>query len=567
MFLRVATKRTANATYRYLQLCEAVRIHGRPTDRVLYNFGNLDHIPRGTLASFSDKFAELAGDDHVRASTLSTEHVWEYGAVAAALHLWETFGLTERLRRLWRGRCHRTWDAVPYLQLMVANRLVSPRSKLGVHDWAERVAVPAAEQVGQVHRYYRALDDLLAVKQPLEEELWNATKSLFNLELDLVFYDLTSTYFEGSGPDDAAYGYSRDHRPDLKQVVVALACDQHGFPIAHEVLAGNRADVTTVLAMVDSLHQRFTIRRCVFVADSGMVSIDNLAALDTAGYGYVVSVKRNKLPGMDDLLAVPLEQYQPVGHGLTIRAAEADAQGRRLVCCYSAVRADEQRQIREARVQRAMTALLRLRASVKAGHLKAPEKIIARAARHVTLAKASRYLTYRVSAGRFIFRRNRDLLHRLQANDGKYFLLASTAKGASGDVTALEPGEIVDAYYTLQEVERAFRDLKDFLKLRPIYHWNEGRVKAHIFACVLAYLLEKALGAHLQQAGLPLSARQALDQLSTVHVVENRLGSTTVRSISRPAPHVQAVVKAIGMTLPPTIVSTADATSISPSRA
>jgi len=540
LFLRVVTTKG----HRYLQLCESARVNGVPQTHVLCSFGNLDRIPVSTLASLSDKFAQLAGDDRARVSTLSPERVREYGAVAVALHLWDTFGLTERLRRLCTGRCYRSWDAVPYLQLMVANRLVAPRSKLGVHDWVERVAVPAAEQVGPLHHYYRALDDLLAIKQPLEEELWGTTKNLFNLELDLVFYDLTSTYFEGDGPQDARYGYSRDHRPDLKQVVVALACDRQGFPIAHEVLPGNRADVSTLIGMVDTLRQRFAIRRCVFVADSGMVSLDNLAALDTAGYGYVVAVKRNNLPGMDTLLDAPLDTYQEASHGLKIRAGELDEQGRRLVCCYSAVRADEQRQIREARVRRAFTALLGLRASVKAGHLKARDKIVARASRHLTLAKASRYFTYRVSEGRFTFQRRRELLQRQQANDGKYFLLANAAN--------VEPSDIVDAYYTLQEVERAFRDLKDFLKLRPIYHSNDRRVKAHIFACVLAYLLQKALESRLQQAKLELSARRALDQLSTLHVVDAQLGTMTVRAVSRPSPHVQAILNAVGLSLPPT---------------
>src|SRR5712692_4046569 len=321
MSFRIATIRRAGTTYRYLQLCDAVRVGGRPRDRVLHSFGNLDRLSPATLTALSDSLARLAGADRPRAATLSTEPVWEYGAVAVALHLWDLFGLTERLRRLWAGRLRR-FDPVPYLQLMVANRLVSPRSKLGVWAWTERVGVAAAAQATALHRYYRALDALLAVKQPLEEELWAASRDLFNLELDLAFYDLTSTYFEGLGPAEAAYGYSRDHRPDLRQVVLALACDQHGFRIAHEVLPGNRADVTTVLQTLATLRERFAIRRCVFVADSGMVSATNLAALEAAGYGYVVAVKRAQLPGMAALLAAPLDAYQEAGHGLRIRVGE-----------------------------------------------------------------------------------------------------------------------------------------------------------------------------------------------------------------------------------------------------
>jgi len=545
MFLRIATIRRAGARYRYLQLCDAIRVNGRPRDRVLYSFGNLDKLAPATLAALSDSFARLAGTQPARPASLTTERVWEYGGVAVALHLWDVFGLTERLQRLWAGHLRR-FDPVPYLQLMVANRLVNPRSKLGVWAWAERVGVPAAAEATELHCYYRALDALLAVKRPLEEELWLASRDLFNLELDLVFYDLTSTYFEGVGPGDAAYGYSRDHRPDLRQVVLALACDQHGFPIAHEVLPGNRADATTVREIVDGLRQRFTIRRCVFVADSGMVSQANLAALDEAGYGYVVAVKRQHLPGMAELLARPLEAYTPTGHGLRILVGDADAQGRRLVCCHSAVRADEQRQIREARVGRAQAALTRLRETVAAGHLKAPEKIIARAAQHLAAAKATRYFTYSAAPGAFQFQPRQDLLDRLRADDGKYFLLANAPQ--------LRPDEIVDAYYTLQEVERAFRELKDFLRLRPVYYWADRRVHAHIFVCVLAYLLEKALATRLRDARLGFSAREALDQLSTLHLVENRLGNTTVRTISRPSPQVQAILKAVDMPVPPAVL-------------
>ncbi len=556
MFLRVATIKRANETYRYLQLCECVRVGGVPKDRVLYSFGNLDRLSPATLAQLSDKFAELAGDDRVRASSLRTERVWEYGAAAVALHLWEQFDLSTRLRRLW-GRTRRRFDPLPYLQLVVANRLIAPRSKLGVFQWAERVALPCAERATSLHHYYRALDTLLEVKEPLEEELWTATRELFNLEVDLVFYDLTSTYFEGDGPELAAYGYSRDKRPDLRQVVLALACDRHGFPIAHEVLPGNRADVSTVIPMVESLRKRFAIRRCVFVADAGMVSGPNLTALTEAGYAYVVAVKHKKFPGMAELASAPLSDFRDGAHGLKIRIGEPDEEGRRLVCCYSEVRAQEQRQIREARIARGKQALEKLGETVAAGYLKAPEKIIARAAQHLAGAKATKYFSYTApKRGAFSFAERKEVVEAEAAPEGRYFLLCSAPE--------LSPPEIVDAYYTLQEIERAFRDMKDFLKLRPIYHWTDRRVKAHIFACVLAYLLEKALGERLQRAGLTLSARCALDQLSTLHMVESQLGDTRVRTTSRPSPMVQAVLNAVGLSPPAAAASPAGDASPTP---
>lgn len=547
MFLRVATKRTSNKTYRYLQLCECLRIDGVPRDRVLFNFGNLDCLSSAMLSSLADKFGALAGDGRVRASTLSTEKVWEYGTAAVALHLWDEFKLSERLKRLWAGR-RRSFDPLPYLQMVVANRLIDPRSKLGVFQWVERVALPAAEQACSLHHYYRSLDDLLQVKEPLEEELWGASRDLFNLEVDLVFYDITSTYFEGQGPENAAYGYSRDKRPDLKQVVVALACDRKGFPIAHEVLPGNKVDVTTVVPMLDSLGKRFAIRRCVFVGDSGMVSEENLKALDEAGYGYVVAVKRKKLSGMVEMGEAPLSTYEETSHGLWVLLGEIDGESRQLACCYSEERAKGQRSIREARVNRGREAFAKLKGMVDKGHLKAADKIIARAAEHLVKTKAKRYLEYSAKEGEFTFKVKDEVIAEDEKMDGKYFLLAKAKE-------EMKARDIVDAYYTLQEVERAFRDMKDFLKLRPIYHWKEGRVKAHIFACVIAYLLEKALGERLERAKITVSARQALDLLSTIHMVENRLGETSIRTISKPSPMAQAILKAVGMPTLPTTVS------------
>jgi transposase len=546
VFLRVATKKTSNNTYRYLQLCDCVRINGVPRDRILFNFGNLDRLSPSTLSSLADKFGALAGDGRVRASTLSTERVWEYGTAAVALHLWDEFKLSERLERLWASR-RRSFDPVPYLQMVVANRLIDPRSKLGVFQWVERVALPEAEKACSLHQYYRSLDDLLQVKEPLEEELWGASRDLFNLEVDLVFYDITSTYFEGQGPESAAYGYSRDKRSDLKQVVVALACDRKGFPIAHEVLPGNKVDVTTVVPMLETLGKRFAIRRCVFVGDSGMVSEENLKALDEAGYGYVVAVKRKKLSGMEKMGEAPLSAYEETGHGLRVLLGEVDGELRRLGCCYSEERAKGQRSIREARVGRGRQGLAKLKEMVDKGYLKAADKIIARAAEHLVKTKAKRYLEYSAKEGEFVFRVKEEVIVEEERMDGKYFLLVKAKE--------MKTRDIVDAYYTLQEVERAFRDMKDFLKLRPIYHWKERRVKAHIFACVLAYLLEKALEERLERAKVAVSARKALDLLSTIHLVENRLGETTIRSISRPSPMAQSILKAVGMPPLPSTVS------------
>jgi hypothetical protein len=540
MFLRIATKRVGDSLYRYLQLCESVWEKGTPRNRVLYSFGNLDRISRKALIGLACDFSRVAGEETFSRLDLSTESSKLFGAPAVADHLWNEFALSDRIGRLLQP--YRVdFDVSLYVKLMVINRLIDPRSKLGVYEWYPRVYLPGIEERDlPLHHFYRALDYLHKIKEPLEEELFSATRDLFNLEVDLVFYDLTSAYFEGDGPQIADYGYSRDKRPDRKQIVVALACDRFGFPIASEVLPGRSADVGTLVGMVKALSERFAIRRCVFVADSGMVSHANLAALSEAGYEYVVAMKRKKLADAETLISTPLTGYQDAGHSLKVLAGAPDDSGVRTICCYSEPRAEEQRQIREARLKKGGEGLERIANQVAAGRLKDAQKMIERAAKALAVSRAEAYFAYRaLDDGSFAFEENSVRIRREEAFEGRYFLLTNAS--------SLSPQDTVDAYYTLQQVERAFRSMKDFLKLRPIYHFSEERVRAHVYVCVLGYLLQKSLEHKLDAAGLDLTAEKALDILSQVHLVGNKLGDIPIHTITRPSPQAAAIVKAAGM--------------------
>ena len=540
MFLRIATKRAKDSLYRYLQLCESVWENGRPRNKVLYSFGNLDAISRKSLMGLASDFSRVAGNQVFSEFDLRTDSSRIFGSTSVADRLWNDLSLSERIRRLLRP-FRLDFDVALYIKVMVANRLIDPRSKLAISEWYPRIWLPDLDgKTLSLHHFYRALDYLQKIKPSLEEELFAATRDLFNLDVDLVFYDLTSTYFEGEGPGIAEYGYSRDKRPDRKQIVVCLACDRLGFPIACEVLPGRLADVSTVVGMVGSLSERFRIRRCVFVADSGMVSQKNLAALSDAGYQYVVADKRRKLADAEALLSTPLDDYQDAGHSLKILAGPPDDSGVRAICCYSAPRATEQRQIRQARIKKGRDGLEAIEHRVAAGRLRDGEKIIAKASKVLVISSAEPYFNYGLRPdGSFHFEENTDRVGREERIEGRYFLSTNAA--------SLSASDVVDAYYTLQEVERAFRTMKDFLGLRPIRHYSQERVKAHVYVCVLAYLLEKSLEHRLKAAGVQLSAQKALDILSAVHLVDNKLGDIPVRTITRPSPQAAAVVKAAGM--------------------
>jgi hypothetical protein len=542
MFLRVVTTKGQ----KYLQLCEGVRVNGKPTTHVVHSFGNLEKLGRSGLVGLAEDFLRVAGEKLPGTADLTCERTLEFGTAHVARGLWDHFGLSERLARLCGNR---RIDVAWLVQVMVLNRLLSPRSKLAAWEWAPSVWWPQGEAGDlRLRHYYRALDALVAAKEPLEQELWRATCDLFNLEVDLVFYDLTSTYFEGRGPDMAEYGYSRDKRPDREQIVVALACDRHGFPIAHEVHRGKTADKSTLVALIDALGRRFRIRRCVLVADSGLVSSANRDALSAAGYPWVMAVRRSRV--VSDLWAqirdVPVADYVPGDHRLRMLECPA-TDGVRTFCCYSEPRAEEQRQIRAGRQRRGREALDRIAGAVRGGRLRAPQAIAQRVGKLLAEAKASQWYSWSLDDhGAFEYRLDENREREHAALDGRFFLQT--------DDPHLTMADVVDAYYTLQKVEHAFREMKDFLRLRPVYHYREHRVRAHVFVCVLAYLLETALEARLTEAGMPLSARRALDKLARIHLADNDLSGKRVLTVTRPAPMAAAVVAAVGLQPLPRVV-------------
>jgi hypothetical protein len=541
MYFRIAPRKQAGKLYKYLQLVEAYREDGRSRQRVLYSFGNVEALrDEGQLARLIQSLERASGETPKPGlEALQTGRVLEYGGVRVAQALWEQFGLTKLLGKLLHGR-RLQFDPVAAIATMVFNRLLAPKSELGISHWRDRLWWPdfAAAPL-ELQHFYRGLDALLEIKEPLEQELFARLKDLFNLEVDVVFYDLTSSYFEGQGPPIASYGYSRDKRPDRKQVLLALACERHGFPIAHEVLAGNTADVNTVKGMIAALQRRFDLRRVIFVADSGMVSKANLEALTEADYEYLVALRRNRVADAERHAPADLSEYEPGPHKVLFHVGEADESGARYVCCWSAGRAEEERQIRQARIDKGRQALDKLAAQVAEGRLKREQKILTRVTAKLRAARAGKYFNCDIADGRLEFALNEEQIAKEQRLEGRYFLLTNAE--------ALSPSDAVEAYFTLQEVERAFREMKDFLQLRPIFHWTDDRVRAHIFVCVLAYLLERSLSHRLRQAGSALSPREALDWATRIHAVESTIGEHTIWTLSRPAPPASQVLGAVGV--------------------
>lgn len=523
MYPKLTKVTKAGSCYQYLQLVESYRDEeGLARQRLVLNLGRVDADTRGDLVRLGRGLLRLLGEEMVTGEDLQAEETRLYGPLLVGHRLWEELGLGEKLGRRLRRLGKRDGGTVQAVLAMVLNRLVAPRSKLGVTRWLERVYLPELEG--------------------LEEDLFHERRDLFEPGLEMVFYDVTSTYFEGEGPEEAGWGYSRDGRSDQPQLAVGLLVNREGLPLAHKVFPGNRLDGATVPEVLEDLRQRFGVRRVVFVGDRGMVSRENVEALGQAGYQYILGLrKRAGRRCWEALRQVGEEDWQQVAEGLRVARVLA-GEGASIILCHSQARQVEEEEILQGKLQRGQEALER----VAQGRQRGPQAL-RRAAEELKQAKASKYFELGLEGdGRLGFAQREAVVAREREMLGLYFLQT--------DVEELSEEEVVRAYMQLQEVEAAFRELKDFLKLRPIYPYRQQRVEAHVFVCVLAYLLEKLLALKLRAAGMELSARRALEELERIEVVRLRAGEEELRLISRPTAQGRAVLQAVGIAhLPRTV--------------
>jgi transposase len=543
MFVREQKVRSGDATYRYLKVVESQRENGRIVQRTLVNLGNVTQWPQGRLEEVIRLLSRFLGLDLSELSQIRFSECRQLGPYLALSQLWADLGMDAIIER---AVAHRkidmaVWD---YAQVMAFNRLVSPSSKRAVWEKAGRdMQIPGVSaQSLPLHGYYRALEYLSQAKRPIEQALHGRVKDLFNQDLSLVFYDLTSTYFEGTACAKAKRGYSRDHRPDLMQIEIGLLVDQEGIPIGHEVFDGNVGEVCTVLLALERLKREFGVRRCIFVGDDGMASEGNLKQIEACGYEYITSLALgNSKVGAELLFTLPSKKsFEQVCANMWLMPLRSEG-GVRYIAAYNPLRSATNRSHRKARI-RACLEYLR--------HLNKPPKGRGRRLKPVEAEKAAdRFLRQkrcheliqveRLPEGGFGWRLNRAALRTAARRDGMMVLQTNSR--------TLSDLEVATGYRTLWRVENAFRHIKDVIGLRPIRHWADPRVLGHVFICVLAYTLERLLDRRLEQAGLDLTARAALDELNSITVATLELGDQRLRRRSNMTARQKQILAAAGV--------------------
>jgi hypothetical protein len=555
VFVKTTRVKRGNKQYEYLALVEAVRDGDRTGHRVLFRLGDASSLrASGQLDRIIAALQAHAERSWLPADELAADAAAAVGSIAAAHTMWRRLGLEVWFAKLGADRGAAALESAVWA--MVANRLIDPCSKRRLPKWVDAdVVMPAGFTPPSSDQFYRALDAVADSKELTEAELYAALCDLTNLDLKLVCYDLTSTYFEGSRqPSDRfpskAFGYSRDHRGDRPQVVVGLLCTGDGMPIAHHVFAGDTGDVTTLPGVLEDLQARFGVGRICVVADRGLISEDNVETVVGQGFDHIFATRLHR----DKTCAEALQRsVQPDAVWVPVPAAHSAAcdltlaDGRRAVVVASLARHHRDTTRTAELVARTETKLLALEDRVRAGRLVDPGRIGRAAQRILGTSGVSRLFDVEIAEGRFLYHYNEHAFAFEELLAGRYVLITSLTPADASSA------QIVAAYRQLLALERRFRVLKDFLRLRPVRHWTERRVRGHIAVCVYAAVLEALIertlvDADVRDPDLPdqhLSAARALRELHRIRHVTLTASGHTINVTTRPDPLQRRILTAL----------------------
>jgi transposase len=592
MFLRRYSRTKDGKTHFYYALVESVRTDAGPRQHIVAHLGELNHDQerrwQRTVTFYNrqgdaqqlrlfpedDSTALPADPDivRIRLSSVGWSNGRRFGDVWLAHWLWHYVGLDAIVARHLPQR-KETVPPADIVAIEVINRLCQPCSEfaLAEHWYAstgleDLLGVPDSEVTKD--RFYRTLDRLRRAQEPIEDDLKDNFGTLFHIDYELLLYDLTSSYFEGLAEENglAARGYSRDHRSDCPQVVLALVVTREGFPLAHYTLPGNSQDVQTVEKVVKAIEKRFGKSHRVWVMDRGMISKATVAFLGESGRRYLLATKRSALVSFQKELRTAGWQRLP-SHEVDVKLFQ---RGRmHFLLARSEPRRHKERAMRRRQRRGLARDLKKLQSRVAKGRLKKRDKIAeaigklkerypkARGFVEITISDSPQSLTYTWKVAKF---------KAALARDGAY-LLRSNQGGWSAQ-------EFWETYIQLTVVERAFRVLKSELLLRPIWHHYSGRTEAHIFVCVLAYALWKTLDHLVKRADLqtlihkidpdrdtaareprPMTPEAVLRELSKIQIGDIELETITgqkltLRRVARPTTEQKRILEALNLELP-----------------
>jgi transposase len=578
MFLKPNTRIKDGKAHVYYSLNESLRVGRRTIQRTILHLGELTtsqhHRWRNTIDVINERSATqqmelLTDEEHlrrgrpddpdvvaIRLSSLEVRNSRMFGSCWVGVKMWQLL----ELDRFWSNRLGGQRGDIPWekvAELLAVNRLCDPGSELNVHErWYPKSAMgfllDSHDAVAEKDRLYRCLDRLVEHKAELEAHLRGKWGELFHADFNVLLYDLTSTYFEGLMDEvpKAKRGYSRDHRPDCKQLVIALIVTPEGFPLSYEVFDGNTRDVESLDVMMDMVEAKYGKAKRTWVFDRGVVSEENLETLRKRGGTYVVGTPRSRLKHFEDEL---IEKGWHEVRGDVEVKLRPGTEGDMYVIARSGKRRAKENAMRRGPMRRLYDSLKNIASSIERGHIRRYDVLIKRLGR-----LEERYTQVfgfvEISHARqdediqnFAFRLKRHALRKAYRQDGVYLLRTNLAEK--------DPAKLWEQYIQLTEVEAAFRTLKSDIGLRPIYHWVEPRVEAHIMLAFIGYAMWVCLKWKLKSLATGLSPRQMLELFRSIQLVEVWFDTVDGRRIclpriTMPEPEHQTILDQIKWALP-----------------
>jgi transposase len=576
MYLRHTTRRKDGKTHVYWQLVRSVRRGRKVVQQTVAQLGELDAEGRAQAQGLARNIAgdaaagsqrHLFADEPVEAvpvklGKVRVERSRSFGAVWLGWLLWRALKLDQLCEKLLpRGREQVAWGEV--IAILVIGRLCEPSSELHVAEqWYRTTALEdllgvATEQVYD-ERLYRTLDRVLPHKAAIETHLVERLGELFDLDYDLLLYDVTSTYFEGvADPAIARRGYSRDHRFDCVQVNIALVVTREGMPLGYEIFRGDTVDVTTVEEIVESMERRFGKARRVWVMDRGMVSAENIAWLNATGRRYVLGTARSELKRWSRQLADRTD-WRHIREDVQVKLCHGPDGLETFLLCRSASRIEKERAMHARFASRIEAGLASLGRRIEHARRRLDRSTLERQIGRLLERHARAAARYAIaieedpsslSGLRLRWSANPEWDEWAALSEGTYILRTN--------VHDWSDEELWKTYVQLTEAEAAFRVHKSDLAMRPIWHHKETRIKAHILICFLAYALWKTLQQWQSRAGLGHSPRTVLTELSRIHaadvvlpLADRSARELRLRCVVRPDPGQALLLERLGLNLP-----------------
>lgn len=569
MFLRRINKKKSGKSHYYWALVESYRTETGVRQRIIGYIGDvsrnkarqIEQSVERTDSYQTDFFSpdELPETAEILPRKTRTERQREFGGVWLGNKLFEKLGMEQYFAEA-LGCSKDIW--LDYIKILVLSRFYHPSSELHIiehlyeHSAMEDfLGIPASQLYD--NRLYRALDKLLPCKDGLQQHLKERLGNLFDLQYDLFLYDVTSTYVEGDHANSTLCqrGYSRDSRPDCKQVCIALVVTQEGLPLGYEVFAGNTHDSTTVVQIVGKMELLYGTADRIWVMDRGMASEENLKMLRENGRRYIIGTPKCSLKQVEKKL-LDRSDWQVVHEGVEVKlCASGEDEKEVFILCKSKDRALKEKAMHDRFVRRIEIGLERLHRTCEQRAGKDISKRIERRVGRLLQQNSRGAALFEIKTSFdpvsrktvLSIQKNDNGDHWLRLTEGHYLLRSN--------ITDWDPRKLWDAYIHLTDAEDAFQIHKSDLHLRPIWHQKDERIEAHIFVCFLAFVMWKTFGLMCKNAGLGDEPRRVYNEIKRISMVDVVLTTSEgrelkIRTVPRPEKPLQSLLHRLGLQLP-----------------